>query len=100
METIVENKNILEILEEKLELFRNKKTSLEENLLTKRERTIQIQSEISQLQNLLAKNEREIGEDEKELEKNSEFLREIENGYNTIVESGNCLMEIVKNADK
>jgi len=100
METIVENKNILEILEEKLELFRNKKTSLEENLLTKRERTIQIQSEISQLQNLLEKNEREIGEDEKELEKNSEFLREIENGYNTIVESGNCLMEIVKNADK
>lgn len=100
METIVENKNILEILEEKLQLFRNKKTSLEENLLFKRERTIQIQSEISQLQNQLAKNEREIGEDEKELEKNNEFLREIESGYNTIVESGNCLMEIVKNADK
>jgi len=100
METIVENKNILEILEEKLQLFRNKKTCLEENLLIKRERTIQIQSEISQLQNQLAKNEREIGENEKELEKNSEFLKEIESGYNTIVESGNCLMEIVKNADK
>jgi hypothetical protein len=55
METIVENKNILEILEEKLELFRNKKITLEENLLTKRERTIQIQSEISQLQNQLAR---------------------------------------------
>jgi len=100
METIVESKNILEILEEKLEFFRKKRDNLEENLLTKRERTIQIQSEIAQLQNQLGKNEEEIEEDEKELEKNREFLGEIESGYKTIVESGNCLMEIVKNADK
>ena len=65
METIVESKNILEILEEKLEFFRKKRDNLEENLLTKRERTIQIQSEIAQLQNQLGKNEREIDEDEK-----------------------------------
>lgn len=100
METIVESKNILEILEEKLELFRNKKTNLEENLQNKRERTIEIQSQISQLQEQLEKINKEETEDQKEIEKVTQFLGEIESGYNTIVESGNCLMEIVKNADK
>ena len=98
METIPENKNILEILEEKLDTFRNKQQKAEETLNEKKERELEIQTQINQLQRDLETNKKEMEIAEQDILKTSAFLEEIESGYKSLVESGNCLMQIVKNA--
>lgn len=91
--------NILEIISEKLEAFSKKKESLIKFIENKKEEILQIRAIILEQQELLNSNEIEITESQEELEKLNTVIQEIQQGYDNIVESGNCLMSIVNNSD-
>ena len=91
--------NILEIISEKLEAFSKKKESLIKIIENKKEEILQIRAIILEQQELLNSNEIEITESQEELEKLNTVIQEIQQGYDNIVESGNCLMSIVNNSD-
>ena len=91
--------NILEIISEKLEAFSKKKESLIKIIENKKEEILQIRAIILEQQELVNSNEIEITESQEELEKLNTVIQEIQQGYDNIVESGNCLMSIVNNSD-
>ena len=67
--------------------------------VTKKENSIEIRALIQEQQELLNSTEINIQESQDELEKLNTIIEEIETGYNNIVESGNCLVSIIKNAE-
>jgi chromosome segregation ATPase len=91
--------NILEIISEKLEAFSKKKESLIKEIETKKEQSVEIKAIILEQQETLNSTEIQISESEQEVQKLEIIIQEIQQGYDSIVESGNCLMSIVKNAE-
>lgn len=98
-EPIEKKENILEIINQKLEAFSKKKQSLIANIEEQKESSIEIRALIQEQQELLNSTEINIQESQDELEKLNTIIDEIETGYNNIVESGNCLVSIIKNAE-
>ena len=98
-EPIEKKENILEIINQKLEAFSKKKQSLIANIEEQKENSIEIRALIQEQQELLNSTEINIQESQDELEKLNTIIEEIETGYNNIVESGNCLVSIIKNAE-
>tara|TARA_R110002072_G_scaffold298405_1_gene472319 strand:+ start:663 stop:995 length:333 start_codon:yes stop_codon:yes gene_type:complete len=91
--------NILEIISQKLEGFSKKKELLLTSINEKKENSLEIKSILFEQQELLNNTQISITESEKEVEKLNTIIQEIQSGYDNIVESGNCLMSIVKNSE-
>tara|TARA_Y100000389_G_scaffold84596_1_gene81292 strand:- start:5167 stop:5499 length:333 start_codon:yes stop_codon:yes gene_type:complete len=91
--------NILEIISQKLEGFSKKRELLLTSINEKKENSLEIKSILFEQQELLNNTEISITECEKEVEKLNVIILEIQSGYDNIVESGNCLMSIVKNSE-
>lgn len=92
--------NILEIIESKLLTFRKKKKSLEEQTNTKLSEVEEIKNNIKSLEINLENTLKTIQNSQLEIEKIDKLIEEIDNGYSNLVESGQCLMSIINNAQE
>ncbi len=92
--------NILEIIESKLLTFRKKKKSLEEQTNNKLSEVEEIKSNIKSLEINLENTLKTIQNSQLEIEKIDKLIEEIDNGYSNLVESGQCLMSIINNAQE
>ena len=91
-------KNVLEIIQNKITTIKNKKLALTEQLEGNQDEILKIKENIEILQKNLLKVENLSTEASQTIDSYDKILSEMETGYHSLIESGNVLLNIIDNS--
>ena len=92
----IDSKNILEVIDTKLQTFRRKKELLEQKIHSESQEIEQIKDNIKELQQKLEITTENITKSTNEIKELDKVIEEVDLGYKNIIESGQTLMALVE----